>query len=118
MNKVFITWSEFGALIRDLAKKIKKTRMKFSGVYGVPRGGLPIAVYLSHYLNLPLQLYPDKRSLVVDDISDTGKTLGSHKDKFIATLFTTDWTKTKPHCWVVKKDKKSDWLVFPWEDKI
>lgn len=117
MNKIYITWSEFGAMVRELAKQIKKRRIRFNGIYGIPRGGLPIAIYLSHYLKLPLQLYPNEKSLVVDDISDTGKTLESHKNKFIATLFTTSWTKSKPLCWVGKKEKKTDWIVFPWEIK-
>lgn len=113
-NKIYITWAEFGAMANELGEQIKKRRLRFNGIYGIPRGGLPLAVYLSYYLNLPLQLYPNEKSLVVDDISDTGKTLEKHSNKFIGTLFTTEYTKTKPHCWVDEK-RKNEWIVFPWE---
>jgi len=115
MKKVYLSWEEFDNMTGKLAKKIIETERQFDGIYGIPRGGLPIAVYLSHKLDLPLLLYPSKRSLVVDDISDDGKTLNSFRDKFIATLYTTDWTITQPNCWIDKKKSKDDWIVFPWE---
>ncbi len=115
MKKIYLSWKKFDEMIRELIKQITERKIKFDGIYGIPRGGLPIAICLSHKLNLPLLLYPSKQSLVVDDISDDGKTLNSFRDKFIATLYTTDWTITKPNCWVDKKMSKDDWIVFPWE---
>lgn len=114
MNKIYIDWEDFGLLIDQLAKKIKG---KFDGIYGIPRGGLMIAVPLSHKLKLPLLLYPTKNSLVVDDISDTGKTLKRYEYKKIACLFSTDWTETKPDWYTSVKLSKKDWIVFPWENK-
>ena len=115
MNEEFIDWEVVGLMIESLAKQIKKRKLKFDGIYGVPRGGLPIAVALSHRLNLPLLMYPTDKTLVVDDISDTGRTLKSHKNKKIATLFSTKWTKTKPDWFESYKVNKKDWIVFPWE---
>tara|TARA_Y100000310_G_scaffold257347_1_gene265386 strand:- start:114 stop:470 length:357 start_codon:yes stop_codon:yes gene_type:complete len=118
MNKVYIDWETFGIMIDKLAEKINENHKgTFDGVYGVPRGGLPIATVLSHKLGLPLLLYPNKKSLICDDISDTGKTLQSHKNKFIATLHSTEWTTTKPDCFIEMKKKKTDWIVYPWEIK-
>ena len=111
-----LCWDGYEAGIKSLVKQIKERKMTFDGIYGVPRGGLPIAVSISHQLKLPLLLFPTKNSLVVDDISDTGETLYFTKYKFLATLFTTDWTITKPHCWVYKKLNRNDWIVFPWEE--
>jgi hypoxanthine phosphoribosyltransferase len=117
MKKVIISWDKATKMIEKLAKQIKKSKTKFDGVYGIPRGGLPLAVMMSHQLNIPVLLYPTKNTLVVDDISDNGFTLQRMKNKKIATLYSTDWTITKPDWFVDKKLHKDDWLVFPWEKK-
>lgn len=112
MKLIKITWNEYQDMINKLVKQIKGN---FDGIYGVPRGGLPIAVSLSHKLNIPLLLHPTENSLVVDDISDTGKTLSSHKNKKIAVLFNTKWTKTNPDFYIDWKNDKDSWIIFPWE---
>ena len=40
------TWSEFDKSVEEIADKCKFR--EFSGIYGVPRGGLCLAVALSH----------------------------------------------------------------------
>jgi len=117
MKKIYVTWDEIEEMIKKIAKEIKKSKIKFDGVYGIPRGGLPIAVKMSHMLDIPVLLYPTKKTLVVDDISDDGYTLQRMKNKKIATLYSTDWTITKPNWFVKKKPSKKHWLVFPWEMK-
>ena len=117
MKKINISWDEVGKMIDKLASEIKKSKIVFDGVFGIPRGGLPLAVILSHQLEIPVLLYPTKNTLVVDDISDNGFTLQRIKNKKIATLYSTDWTITKPDWFVEKKKSKEDWLVFPWEKK-
>lgn len=118
MKKIYVSWDKVDKMIDKLAKSIKKSKEKFDGVYGIPRGGLPLAVMMSHMLKLPVLLYPTKNTLVVDDISDEGYTLQRMKNKKIATLYSTDWTVTKPNWFVDKKKSKNDWIVFPWEAKI
>jgi uncharacterized protein len=117
MKKKNITWNVFETMLNELARKIKKSNIKFDGVYGIPRGGLPIAVCLSHKLDIPLLVKPTKNALIVDDISDNGNNLNSFKNNNIATLFVTDWTITKPKFWVKKKLNKEEWIIFPWEKK-
>lgn len=117
MNKINVTWEKVGKMIDKLAKEIKKSKIKFDGVFGIPRGGLPLAVILSHQLDIPVLLYPTKDTLVVDDISDNGFTLQRMKNKKIATLYSTDWTITKPDWFIEMKKSKNDWLIFPWEKK-
>ena len=118
MNKIYIDWEEFGIMIDKLAKLIKDSGMKFHDIYGIPRGGLPIAVALSHKLNLPLTEIPEGDNLlVVDDISDTGKTLKKFQGSFIAVLYNTEWTISPPTYFVDVKKSKKDWIVFPWELK-
>ena len=116
MNKIKLNWKEFDDMINKLCKQILSSNIKVKNIFGIPRGGLILAVCLSHKLKLPLSIIPSSKSLIVDDISDTGKTLRTYKDfNYIVTLFTTDWTNVIPNFWISKKLNKNDWIVFPWE---
>ena len=109
-----LTWVEFEKCIFSISKNCKNK--KFEGVYGFPRGGICIAVALSHSLALPLLEEPKNNSLIVDDIYDTGYTLekvkhlkGSEAYVWISKIKPTWW-----HSYCYTKEK--DWIVFPWED--
>ncbi|MEM4330894.1 MAG: GNAT family N-acetyltransferase [Candidatus Pacearchaeota archaeon] len=112
INKIRISWSEVEEGINFLVKKIKSPKLKFDGIYGVPRGGLIIAVCLSHSLNLPVLFYPTKNTFVVDDLSDNGFTLQRIKNRKIATLYSADWTITKQDWFFKKKKIKKIGLFF------
>jgi len=116
MKKIYLSWEEVGLMIKKLAEKIKQSDCKFDGIYGIPRGGLPIGVALSNKLKLPVLMYPTANSLVVDDRSHTGKTLAGMKNRKIATLFNTEGTTVEPN-WFVEYAKYEDWIVFPWEEE-
>ena len=88
--KEFISWAQYQYAIDRMVLYYKQsTRISECGaVYGLPRGGLPIAVSLSHKLDLPLlmnyydrKIVTDKKILVVDDIADTGHTLKDFENK-------------------------------------
>ena len=79
------SWEEFDKSVEHIANKCKL--LEFSGIYGVPRGGLCLAVALSHKLKLNLISEPTKNSLIVDDIYETGITLNTFKDIEGATFF-------------------------------
>ena len=68
-----LNWIDFDECIYYISMRCKNK--KFEGVYGFPRGGLCLAVALSHSLGLPLLDKPKNNSLIVDDIYDTGYTL-------------------------------------------
>ena len=70
----YFSWNEFDRSVEYIANQCKC--LKLSGVYGIPRGGLCLAVALSHRLNVKLTEKPIKFSLIVDDVFETGKTLG------------------------------------------
>ena len=55
----YFTWREFDKSVENIANKCKF--LEFSGIYGVPRGGLCLAVALSHKLKLNLVLEPIKK---------------------------------------------------------
>ena len=62
----YFSWEEFDKSVEQIANKCKF--LKFSGIYGVPRGGLCLAVALSHKLKINLIKEPKKNSLIVDDV--------------------------------------------------
>ena len=110
----YFTWSDFDKSVLHIANKCKS--LELSGIYGVPRGGLCLAVALSHKLNINLISEPRKNSLIVDDVYETGMTLNNLKDIDGATFFVlfskikTKWLNT------VFISEKSEWIVFPWEN--
>ena len=112
----YFTWSEFDKSVEQIAKRCRFN--DFSGVYGVPRGGLCLAVALSHKLKIELISEPIKNSLIVDDVYETGITLTSFKDIEGATFFVL-FSKIKPSWWnTVFISKKNQWIVFPWENTL
>ena len=112
----YFTWREFDKSVELIANKCKF--LEFSGIYGVPRGGLCLAVALSHKLKLNLISKPTKNSLIVDDVYETGITLNSFKDIEGATYFVL-FSKIKPTWWnTVHTSGKSEWIVFPWENTL
>ena len=114
MTKYF-TWNEFDKSVDYIANQCKF--WKLSGIYGVPRGGLCLAVALSHKLNIQLIEKPLKYSLIVDDVLETGITLRSFKDIEGANFFVLV-SKKKPIWWnTVNLSNKKEWIVFPWENK-
>ena len=114
MTKHF-TWSEFDKSVEFIANQCKK--LKLSGIYGVPRGGLCLAVALSHKLNVQLIEKPLKRSLIVDDVFETGLTLSNFKNIEDVNFFVLV-SKKEPIWWnAVNLSNKKEWIVFPWENK-
>jgi len=146
MDKVYLTWWQVDRAIFALAEKLRE--YKPDVIVGVARGGLIPAVRLSHILNdIPLKVIDvkfykgidergekpvitipihgdlkGKRVVIVDDVSDTGKTLevvieevkklGAREVK-VACLAMKPWTSVVPDYYVFRTDK---WIVFPWEE--
>ena len=111
----YYTWSEFDKSVDYIANQCKF--WKISGIYGVPRGGLCLAVALSHKLNIKLIEKPLNYSLIVDDVYETGTTLSNFKYIEGANFFVLI-SKIKPGWWnTVNTSLKKEWIVFPWENK-
>ena len=108
-----LTWAEFDEAVDHLAGALSGAGVE--RVYGVPRGGLCLAVALSHRLRVPLIDHPAPGALVVDDIYDTGQTMEALRG-YGRTLAV--WAvKGSPAGVIAARACHSDqWLVFPWED--
>ncbi|CAB4133806.1 Phosphoribosyltransferase domain [uncultured Caudovirales phage] len=107
-----LTWQDFDRAVNHLVTKIDTSKIK--AIYGEPRGGLPLAVALSHRLDLPLVKISGDFVLWVDDIVDSRRTLDRSLPYFGQFV---SWVSRKPEtdCQsaVVIPDA---WIVFPWED--
>ena len=125
-----MTWEQFDYACQEIAKQVPKT---ITDVYGIPRGGLIVAIRLSYLLNKPLILNVNEISqytLAIDDISDTGKTLQQLREVCaradlentgtshftIATLVYHKQSKVIPDIWVYEKGDK--YVNFPWEKRL
>lgn len=121
MNKIYYDWNDIDRAVTFLSSIIKMDNLHF--ISGVPRGGLVLAVMLSHRLGLkyiPIhtitEVVPYKKTLVVDDIYDSGETLDSYKEKGFVTLSIdkkiTTVSSPDYFSYIVNKN---DWVVYPWE---
>ena len=124
--KKYISWEDYDNYINKIddwiAHKEYNEELELGAVYGLPRGGLPIAVSLSHRLNLPVlmnyydrKIVTDKQILVVDDIADTGHTLKDfvNEHNVICTFHYHQQSIVKPDFYCEEKGDK--WIVYPWE---
>ena len=110
----YFTWNDFDKSVEHIANKCNF--FEFSGIYGIPRGGLCLAVALSHKLKINLISEPIKNSLIVDDIYETGITLNTFKN-IEGAMFFVLFSKNNPTWWSsVHISEKSQWIVFPWEN--
>lgn len=99
VEKLFVSWAEFGELERRLTEKVESKYHSIDVIVGIARGGMPSAISLSNWFNLPLDFIRtrsynginergtpellsglhydinDKTVLLVDDISDSGDVL-------------------------------------------
>lgn len=143
------TWNQIYDMLLDLANKIQGDGYKPDVIIGIARGGLVTARILSDLLETPelaiiqIEYYVSiaqprqepilkqglstpltgKKTLLVDDISDTGKSLQLAKNHLqqqgakeikTATLYAKPQTITKPDYY---EKQTSHWIVFPWDAK-
>lgn len=124
LQKVF--WQDFLLDLNELLNKIRRSRVKPTHIYGIPRGGLIPAVILSHFLEIPLidkeqlqQLKGGVRLLIIDDVSDEGKSLMAITaklkcDYLTMVLYVKSLSLFRPDFFL--HDIDSDvWIKFPWE---
>lgn len=148
-EREILTWDNFGAASRELAQTIVDDGFEPDIVLAVARGGLLLAGSISYALGVkacgalnvefytgigtvlpePVVLPPmlddghlrDKKILIVDDVSDSGRTLEKVVDLVSAwgadvktvCLYTKPRTIMVPDYEWRRTDK---WITFPWSD--
>lgn len=104
-----VTWIEANHEAHRLAARWEGHNL--TGVYGIPSGGVPVALIVSRLLDLPILEQPEPGCLVVDDLVDTGSTFSKYPQRKDA-LYRKPWSPTDvaPDATLVE-----DWIAFPWE---
>ena len=123
MDKSFVervSWDEVNEYLNRVVSLVSSK--DHSGVYGIPRGGSVLAAWLSHKLYIPLQPAPDKNSIIIDDICNSGDELSvclnvyhvSGENYFITTMYKG---KEAPDDLIhfAHRVKGEKWIAFPWE---
>jgi len=120
LNKRFIEWRDIDDAVERLAINITNSKIKLSAIKGIPRGGMILAVMLSHRLKIPLTTdgVIDNTVLVVDDICDSGHTLKNYEPYRCptATIHYKTSAEYEPHFWW-RIASLNEWIVYPWESK-
>ena len=145
-----IPQDDFVAAIRTLADMLAKDDWKPDFIIGVGRGGLAPAVFLSHATGLPmlsvdyssqvkdfadapleklaLRTRGGERLLFLDDINDSGRTIGHLREKLagsgaapesirFATLIdnVSSMQRVEYRARTIDRTVTKDWFIFPWE---
>jgi GTP cyclohydrolase IA len=70
-----------------LAKKIKEVGKQYSGIFGVPSGGILPAFIISQDIGIPFLDYQQDNCLIIDDLIDSGRTLQKYTGYDWAVLY-------------------------------
>lgn len=121
-EKVFLTQSQVDELVDKMCEGILHLLPSLHRcvqdpggvirVYGVPRGGIPVAMGLTGKVSRDFRIHmvdtPEEADIIVDDIFDSGATAERYKNWFPHIPFLCLVDKTQPE-WQGK------WVVMPWE---
>ena len=154
MNKRYIGWDTVDRQVKRLINDIKNSEWTPDLIVGVVRGGSIPAVWISNITEIPAEMVkvsfrddavkhpvlsvtllkkiaqPGFKTLIVDDINDTGETLIWIQNKIRdydqeaqkqvryaclidnapSTFNDLDYSAEK-----INKDLDPEWIVFPWE---
>lgn len=125
-GKYNLAWNYYFRLINKLYQKINWKEEEFDYIVAINRGGNIIGTILSHKTRLPLVVLDKEevldvrgKILILDDISDTGRTLlkvisnlQSGTSYKTATLHIQPHTHHKPNYYV---STTRVWVTYPYE---
>lgn len=111
---------QFKNLTNILYHLILRHGYQYKFIYGVPRGGIPVAMELSHLTGIPLiediniQGISCRDILIVDDIIDTGTTRNKFMEYDFACLHIKAYVKN--HGLVLYTQIVDEWVSYWWEE--
>lgn len=119
-NKRKISYAEYKAVCSSLAKQCETIVDEVDNIYPIPRGGYFAAIVMSNELPLPI-IFDKKqiteRTLIVDDITDSGSTLAEYPNNKKAVAYAKERSKGYAD-FVGEIVGENDWLVFPDEHSV
>lgn len=140
-DKIYISWEEFHRQTKELASAIK-AKGSFNKIIAISRGGLLPAGILAYELDIRnsqainISSYDgdqarrdgeieisasvgevDEQTLIVDDLSDTGRTFNLLRPLFPQACYVAVYAKPKGAAVVdiYAADIPDQWIVFPWD---
>lgn len=142
-NKIYVSWEDFQAHAKLLASKIRSSGTDFNRIVAVSRGGLLPAGLLAYDLDIrncetvnmssydgnrmrsdaEIELSAalsgiDARTLIVDDLSDSGRTFRILRKIYPQAVFACVYCKEKGKnaADVFAVEMPDEWIVFPWDE--
>ena len=142
-NKIYVSWEDFHAHAQLLASKIRSSGTDFNRIVAVSRGGLLPAGLLAYDLDIrncetinmssydgnrmrgddEIELSAalsglDARTLIVDDLSDSGRTFRILREIYPQAVFASVYCKEKGKdaVDVFAVEMPDEWIVFPWDE--
>lgn len=140
-EKIYISWEDFHQQAKQLAVKLK-SKGSWNKIVAVSRGGLLPAGILAYEMDIRnvevvnMSSYDgdkqrskedidiksfvgdvDEKTIVIDDLSDTGNTFRLLRQKFPKAHFATVYAKPKGKEFVdfYASEMPDRWIVFPWD---
>ena len=141
MNKIYISWEDLQKDTKELCEKIK-ARGEYNKIVAVSRGGLIPAGIASYELDLrnvetiniltydgeiqrnssDIELLEnivnvDEKTIIIDDLSDTGNTCNILRKIYPKAMFAVVYVKPqgKTSADIYGKEVEDRWIVFPWD---
>ena len=141
-DKTYISWNDFHQDVKNLCQKIKQTNIQYDKIVAISRGGFIPAgiiayeldirnsavVNISTYINNKQTKLEkinnietigkiDEKTLIIDDLSDSGQTIKIMRETFKNGTYVTVYAKEKGKSYpdIYEKDMPNHWLVFPWD---
>ncbi len=109
---VYYSPADFDLDCRALAEKIPLG--DYMGIFGIPKGGVPLAIRLSQLGGIPfVDQVTGPDILVVDDICDSGATRLRYRDNDFACIHWAGHTTFKPE-WFAR-ETGGEWIHYWWE---
>lgn len=140
-DKYYISWEDFHQDVKNLAGKIKE-KGTFNRIIAICRGGLIPAGILSYELDIRqcdsiiIQSYDhyqsredssisvdhsiqnvDEKTLIIDDLSDSGRTFQIIQEMFPKAIRACVYTKPRGEkiANISARSLPDKWVVFPWD---
>ncbi|MBO5442932.1 MAG: xanthine phosphoribosyltransferase [Alphaproteobacteria bacterium] len=140
-KKLYIKWDEFHNHAKELCEKIKQSG-EYNKIVAISRGGLIPAGILAYELDIrnsqainissydedkqradeDIEIFGnvgevDEKTLIVDDLSDTGKTFRILRKIYPQAKYVAVYAKEKGRSVVdiYARSMPDEWIVFPWD---
>lgn len=122
MSKTYLTNLQVQRMARHTAKLIERVFVTHVKVYGIPRGGVPVAYLIAGASDgcVSVANTPEEADILVDDLIDSGATAKRWQDRYPDKAFYVLLDKENPNSLCNGEDalaviREHAWVVFPWE---